>query len=336
MSIDHLTIPNFRLPKRLVSWMQENGVRERVPSAEKVFFKENLDVRDRASGLVAYARQVIGLTLTPEMEDVLCESPDACVRYAEIRRDVSEKIINACGQDPIHVYKLATALNRRLPQFEDKIQHPEDYVKYAQGVGQRIPEIEDRVLFAPELDSKVLSRAVLDLVFHLSSSSGYGQSSIEGPLQDERIKEILKKDKESVLELMRWISMRGSKLPSEFHYVFAGSGACLSSLSEHLRCRLPLDLELTWQGSPRELVNYARRWVRGRLPESMESVLFADKKAAVDYAFEVVRGFASPRLSDPLHNFLSISEADENIRRYVAECKRVDEYEKNYSGSNDL
>lgn len=331
MSIAHLSVPNFRIPKRLVSWMQENGVRERVFSAEKVFFKENIAVATRAWGLVGYAK-LVG-RLPSEMERIVACHPLACIGYAESipRSSVPDEVINACGEDVNLVIRMVGVLGRRIPQFENKIVNPSQYVDYVTQVRTRIPEMEERILFSDSFPAAELAEAAKTLVERLDGHS-YGSISKESPIRDPRIKELIKGDCDATASYMNFLSQHGMKLDPEFYPVFAGHGDKLSKLSEHLRSRLPMDLELTWKGSPRELVQYAIRRIGGRLPEDLESVLLGDEKAASDYAFQVVRGFSSPRLSDRLHTFMVMKsfENPENteIKRYISECDRVAEYER--------
>jgi hypothetical protein len=308
--------------------MQVNNVRERIPSAEPVFFKKNLSLEDRASNLVSYAK-IVG-KLPSEMVAVIAQVPAFCVQYAHLMsaEDVPEEIIDGCSADQGWIVRMAGVLGKRILHLEHKIVSPEHYVEYASGVRCRVPEMEDRILFCEDgADIHHRAFAAFKLI-EKTIGNGYGRPINNEILEDQKLKDLMKKDRAVVAGLMEYLGRRSCKLPAEFHHVFAGSGEYLSKLSEHLRSRLSPELERTWEGGKRELVNYAVRWVRGPLPEGMEDVLIGDPKAIADYAFQVVRGFASPRLSDTLHNCLLISEQTEDVKRYIAECDRVEEMKR--------
>lgn len=322
-----IPVPNFRVPNRLITWMQVNNVRTRVPSAEGVFFKSRLHIDVRAVGLVNYAR-LVG-KLPAEMEQVIAQCPSACVSYAGLIHhsfEVSDEIVNACAVDQNWVVKMATTLHKRIPHLEHKIVHPELYVEYASVLG-RVPEMEDRILFSEDgADRLKRAFAALKLI-ERTGSSGYGTPTHD-TFTDQRIRDLLKSEPTAVLNLMSYLGRRNSKLPAEFHSVFAGNGENLSKLSEHLRSRLSPELEQTWQGAQAELVQYATRYVRGRLSEDLECILIGNTKAIHDYAFQVVRGYSSPRLGNVLHNYMVMTTDNEDVKRYIVECDRTEEMKK--------
>lgn len=332
MSVN-VAVPNFRLPKRLVSWMQINGIRERIPSSEKVFFKEQIDISVRAWGLVGYAKLVGKLPV--DMEDVIAQCPEACIGYAESvnRTDFPVRLINSCGEHVKFIIKMASVLGRRLEHLEHKIETPEEYISYASGIGLRVSELEDRILFSGNQTGR--SESCRRLIERFSGN-GYGQLPDVSPAHEPRVKELLKESPETVLLYMDWLYRRGLRLPEEYYGVFAGNGDHLSKLAEHIRKRLPLELELTWEGARQELVNYCCRYVKGRLPERLEVRLLGDAQACYNYAFNVIRGFSPIRLPDNLHAFMVLSERSDSTQRYVAECERIAEFQKNYedTGTN--
>lgn len=323
-----LQVPNFRVPKRLIAWMQDNGVRERLPSAEKVFFKENIDLGVRAWGLVGYSK-LVG-KLTDEMEEIISKSPNACVGYAGSinRSDVPDKVIDACGENATVLTKMAGMIGRRIYHLESAIRTPDEYMNYAVETHSRIPEIEERTLFSEDFTPIQRSDAARELVSRLEPHY-YGNFREGSPARDQRIRDLIKLCPESVIKFMNYLYGRGLRLEPDFYWSFAGDGPKLAKLAEHIRKRLPEDLEATWKGGASELVQYARRWVRTRLPEHLESVLIGDHKCAAQYAFEVVRGFADPKLPDNLHAFMLMKSfeipEDQDIKRYVEECKRIAE-----------
>jgi hypothetical protein len=329
-----MNCPKFRVPRRLITWMQVNGIQNRQISAEKVFLKDNPDtLNERAHALVDYAKQVG--RLDDQLEDVIAKVPSACLGYARIIKwlpgGTPQKIIDSCAADPLYVAKMAEAIGERIVHLEDNIQTPERYVDYAAAVHSRIPEMEDRILFSGAFHSDIVAMAAKNLVERLEPH-GYGNFCEGSAAHDQRIKNLIKASPEAVISYMEYVGRRGLKLDPEFHPCLAGEGLRLSKLAEHLRKRLTPELEDTWTGSPQALVNYTTRWVRGRLPEHLEDVLIGDSHAASEYSFHVVRGFSDVRLSDKLHAFMVMKSfenpEDSEIKRYIAECDRVAKFKE--------
>lgn len=314
-------IPNFRVPHRLIEWMQVHNVRERVPSREHLFFKDSLCVRTRTNSLVAYARLVGRLPL--EMEDLIAQVPIACFNYASFLRniaDISEKIEDGACVEPGLIVKMAGLFGKRIPRHEDKLD-ADLYIEYCALFGERVPEIEERVFFSESAPREARAKSAVALIRKLIGF-GYGRPS-HAIMDDPRIRDLIKDEPNAVMTLMEIMSSRGAKLDGEFFWSLRGDGHRLFKLAENIKGRLPLDLEATWEGYPHELVKYAARWVRGPLPESLEYILLGDTQAVADYAFQVIRANASPRLSGALHNFMVMSQ-DEHVRRYIGECERVE------------
>lgn len=329
MSISNMKIPNFRLPRRMVSWMQINDIRERIPSAEKVFFKENVALRDRALGLVGYAKKVG--RLPGEMEEIIAQCPDAACNYAVYLASydqalVPQNIIDSCAASLHHLIRMAGAIRQRIVHLEHMIVDPKGYSSYAVALSKRIPELEDKILFSESFADEELATAAFELVDHFSGH-GWGDIPADSPSNDPRIRRLLKAHKPTVNKYMEYLARRGLKLPEEFHMTFAGDGAMLCRLADHLRTRLSPELESTWEGAKKELVNYCVRYVRNKLPEELESRLLGDEEACCNYAFNVVRGFSPVRLSDSLHAFMTLS-GGQQAKRYISECNRLSDLEK--------
>ena len=319
-------VPNFRLPSRLIQWMQNNCVRERVPSAEKVFLDSRISVAERAWGLSMYAK--MAGELPAEFEDIIASSPEAAAEYAGVRgSNTPMKIMDACGVSATMMVKLASKLHGRIPaHLEDKIKTPDEYAAYSCEIQARIPEMEERILFSGNFPAENLARVAAKIIDKMTPYR-YGVTLKEGDAAiDPRLKELVKGSVDAVCEYMEFLGRRGMRLEPEFHYIFAGNGQLLLKLANHLNRRLPEDLERTWKGA-KSLVAYTLKFVRMRLPDYLEEVLVGDQQAACQYAFEVVRGFSSPRLSDELHKFMLLKSfenpEDGDIKRYFAECERV-------------
>ena len=126
-------VPNFRLPTRLVSWMRENSVSERIPEREFVFFKENLPVSTRALTLVSYASQVRNGRLPAEMEALILQHPAACLKYANFLRKscipaipVPDEIVDRfciLGDTDEHIRRLTELKDLGVDQFAIYLQH---------------------------------------------------------------------------------------------------------------------------------------------------------------------------------------------------------------------
>lgn len=314
-----IKVPNFRVSSRLISWMQANGIKERVPSAEKVFFKE--EGATASWNCARYAR-IVG-RLPPELEAVILKSPSGCVLYAESveREEFPEAMVDACGVNPATITKLAGKIGR-VHRLEDKIDTPEDYVEYVSQLRERIPEMEERILFSGRFSPSSLAMASLKIMDKMTSF-GYGPIKDSESIADRRLKELVRVDSQAVMSYMDILSRRNTKVGPDFYEAFAGNGKMLLKLADHLGKRLPENLEDTWD-DPRSLAEYAQRYVRRRLPEHLENILVGDTKAAHDYAFNVVRAYSSPRLSDALHNAMILSPQDEFTKRYVAEVTRLE------------
>jgi hypothetical protein len=255
------------------------------------------------------------------MEAVIAQVPAACFNYASlIRREISPMIVDGACIDPDLIPKMAALLGHRILRHEDKLDS-DQYIEYCWAIDERIPEIEDRVFFSEEIPLQTRAIAAVALIRKLNGF-GYGRPS-HPIIDDPKIKNLIKEDPEAVIMLMDMLRSRGAKLDPDFFWSLRGDGHRLFKLSESIKARLPLELEATWEGYPQELVNYATKWVRGPLPESLESILIGDTCAAADYALSVIRANSSPRLSRVLHNFMVLS-GDEHVQRYLAECDRVE------------
>lgn len=317
-------IPNFRLPGRLISWMRDNCIRERVHSAEKVFFDTRISVESRSWNLSEYAK-LVG-ELPTELEDILIQNTEACVAYAGVMNSrTPARFMDACASYPSVLVRLAAKIGGRLPpHLEEKITTPDEYTSYITNVRTRIPEMEERILFSAP-PSRAASHAALRI---MENFNGFGSKARDSScLDDPELKRLISQSVGAVEAYMDFLGRRGRCIGSDFYGVFAGNGALMLKLANHLQRRLPEELERTWE-DPRTLVAYAMKFVRKRLPEYLEDILVGDQHAARLYAFEVVRGFSSPRLSDRLHAFMLMKSFetpdDHDIKQYISECERIE------------
>lgn len=100
----------------------------------------------------------------------------------------------------------------------------------------------------------------------------------------------------------------------------SGSSQYLCLYAQGLNERLPKHLEDTIS-EPRYLYEYARTVLRGRAPEHLEQCFFKDIRFAAKYAFDVIRGFASVKLPEALHNFVVMKSFetpdDYSVKAYI-------------------
>lgn len=94
-----------------------------------------------------------------------------------------------------------------------------------------------------------------------------------------------------------------NRLSERLENALSGDSKNLCLYAQALNERLPKHLEDTIT-EPRYLYEYARTVLRGRAPEHLEQCFFKDIRYASKYAFDVIRGFASVKLPEALHNFV--------------------------------
>lgn len=141
------------------------------------------------------------------------------------------------------------------------------------------------------------------------------------------LEEMVLQDGDATMKYINALGTRDLPIPEKFFRALVGHDHHFCTVAEkYFRGRLPSYLEESIH-TPDVALNYARRIIKGRLPEVVEQRAFLMKPhMAVRYAFEVVRGFASVRLPDALHNSLLLHGGDDpEIRRYIEEERRLSE-----------
>lgn len=348
--------PNFRKPNTFLRWACEFKIYSRVETAEHVFFKENIDISERAMHMARYSH-LVG-PLPEKFEEIIFKFPKHSLAYArgikefgdkhQMNFNISEKHINAICDNTESAYEtvvpLSKIIKKRLFDFEYKIKNPEEYVDYYSISGE-IPEIEERIFFDEKIEhSSILSSFALRLMFTAAGGSLVSGSSaltapaaaksrapaLSRPGRNKKLLEIVKKDKKTLLDYIKKLKYREKEIPDHVLQVFKGDGECLSTISEVMQKRLPLDIENSWKGAEDKFVNYVCRYVQEPVSEELaESVLASNPHACVRYAYNVVRGFSSPKLSEFLHNAVIMSSfadpSNREIKKYVTDIER---YEK--------
>lgn len=129
----------------------------------------------------------------------------------------------------------------------------------------------------------------------------------------------------AVVRYIKILKMHFKEVPERFLRDLAGHDRHFVSLAQDIG-RLPSYLEESIR-DPGVALNYARYIIKGRLPEEVEVRVFhSSPRLAVRYGYEVIRGYASVRLPEPLHIALVLHpEQDPEIRKYIVEVERTSE-----------
>lgn len=230
-------------------------------------------------------------------------------------------------------------------------------VNYAQRVGELGPELESlldesnataycRILCRRNVKPSlfVLNKIVREnLLVHLAQSHGKFPHEVERRILDpksmaeyattirepleENLEAVILQDGDAVMKYLDVLPTNTEGVPEKFLRALVGCDRHFVNLSnKFVRGRLPSYLEESI-GNPEVALNYARHILKGRLPSEVELVLQKDARCAVRYAFEVIRGFASPLLPELLHTAVIMHSCgnpqDSEIRRYIAEIERT-------------
>lgn len=141
----------------------------------------------------------------------------------------------------------------------------------------------------------------------------------------ERLEDVILGDSDSVVRYIKVLKTNFKEVPERFLRDLVGHDRHFVSLAQDIG-RLPSYLEESIK-DPYVAMNYAKYIIKGRLPEEVEVRVFhGSPRMAVRYGFEVVRGFASVRLPEPLHIALMLHpEQDSEIRKYIVEVDRTSE-----------
>lgn len=144
-----------------------------------------------------------------------------------------------------------------------------------------------------------------------------------GPLEPH-LEEVILRSGDAVMKYIGVLQGHNREVSEPFLRAMVGCDSHFVKLAAVLRRRLPDYLEESIS-EPEVALNYARHVLKGRLPETVEQRAFQmNPRAAVRYAFEVIRGFASVRLPDFLHNALVLQGGgDPEIQRYIQEDERL-------------
>lgn len=155
---------------------------------------------------------------------------------------------------------------------------------------------------------------------------------------DPQYENILRPFKDSLFAYLRALHNKEVEIPQDLLDELAGDSKNLYRWAKVTDARLQAHLEDTIC-EPKFAFLYAKEVLRGRLPSHLEEVFFKDVYYASKYAFDVIRGFASVRLPEALHNMMIMKSyedpSNENIRTYVRAAENDPSRVGNYDEKPD-
>lgn len=239
------------------------------------------------------------------------ESPervsDNLVRYASVVGALDPEMESLLlGSD---VYSYAVALNRRGVDPRESILERFDEGELARFAsylnGRRLPEGFERRIVTPGVAQ------------HYSEVVGGATPYLES---------LILQDVECCVRHIKFLLNKGESPDERFLRALAGHDRHFIDLCGRMGGVLP-DYLLDTVTDPDVALQYAMRFLKGRLPSHVEEIFMNSPRHAVRYAFEVVRAFSSPRLPDPLHRsvILSVNVDEADVRRYIREVERTSE-----------
>lgn len=337
-----IRIPRFRHTKRLVHWLSVNHYDlpknehhrvMRLPAeSEQCFFKSKESPSKISANLVSYA-EMVG-PLGEEFENLLFSVEGD--NWTNLKKYVIA----------IHRYNISDKQNYPVPpRFYEALKgHDKSLLETAQqtarwdGTAQRFSRLPKDIessfsdpsssityakqimgcRWSQDMERKIFENATPDcLVRYISTIAFY-------PEEGEWVMEHLKGSPEGLMGYAEYLRGCGKVLPEHLHTHLKGHTPQLFKLAQHLGKRLPAELEDT-MSVPSILIDYAKNYVRGRLPLHLEEHLMKDHQVACRYAFEVIRGFSSPQLPGDLHSMMLMKSwefpNDASIKKYIEACE---------------
>lgn len=170
-----------------------------------------------------------------------------------------------------------------------------------------------------------LGRLPEELESRIDSSSLMASYAEEIGVLPENLEAVILGDDYAVVRYIKVLKTHFKEVPEKFMRDLVGHDCHFLSLAQDIG-RLPSYLEESIK-DPKVALDYAKYIIKGRLPDVVETQAFmGSPRMAVRYAWEVIRGFASVRLPEPLHIALMLHpEQDSEIRRYMMEVERTSE-----------
>lgn len=333
-------VPRFRSTKRLISWLSNNHfilpknehhrVMRLPAESEQCFFKSKEPSHHIASNLVNYA-EMVG-PLGEEFENLLfwTTEPD---RTQYIRGLAKRYVIS------IHRYNQQDQQNYPIPARFYEVLKGDDQSLYeiANCASERMRLPEDvessfsdpwmSTLYAKEILKGRWSEAMERKIFEDADKKHlmkYIDTLNFVPEEGDFVLEQLKTSPDNLITYARYLKQHGLVFSENLQNCLKGCSHQLLMLAQYLGGRLRPDLEDT-MSVPTVLLDYAKSYIRGRLPLHLEEHLMKDHSVASRYAFEVIRGFSSPQLPDSLHSMMVMKSwefpNDPAIKKYIDACE---------------
>jgi len=217
-----------------------------------------------------------------------------------------EALFDATNHHLVNYCRAVHLKNEKPSSFVLSRMNEEMLVNASQFLG-RLPEEHERRITQP----------------HLASVYANFVGSVPSYLED-----VIVEKADSSIEYIELLKKNSREVPERFMRALVGHVRHFHRLVRALGGPLPSYL-LQSMTDPVVALNYARGYLRGRLPEEVEgNVFFNNPEMGAKYGLEVIRGFSNPRLPDALHNSIVLSassDQSDEIRRYIAEVERCSE-----------
>lgn len=353
-------IPKFRKTNRLVSYVQNNLIKQRLaPDREEIFFTSKEEPHTIATNVASYA--VLVGKLDERLENLL-KSPTGehgwtgfspIMKYAgALKRHGIVNLpshLEEClkGHDSEMFRYAKDILYGRLPEYlENTFTAPTVSVQYAAFVASRKggsfrfnPELEEKIFNSEDEGTRTLiaeclvkySRECSNLLeepllsrlkWNSSALVTYAKNTRGRTDIPQHLIDSLAGSSRLLLDMAQ--NYFRDRLPEHLERTISEPAVCMEYCPFFKGERLPSYLEEVLSKNAELLVKYAKEVVRGRLPEHIEESLMGNHVMASRYAFEVIRGFAPVRLPEALHNMMmmmSYSNPDDPyIKRYTDAC----------------
>lgn len=206
----------------------------------------------------------------------------------------------------------------RIPKFRNTTRLVRWVNKYQSGT--RLPRDREQVFFTTKKElPELVASNLAEYCHHV------------GKIEPE-FENLLKANPDAVLTYARIGIHHGFEISEEIEDALKGHCSQLYSLAVSRGRRLPERLEDTIN-EPYWALQYATEVLKGRLPSHLESVFFKDARVASQYAFEVIRGFASVRLPDDLHSFMIMQSFAHPDDRHIKIYMEASESDPNKIGN---
>lgn len=173
--------------------------------------------------------------------------------------------------------------------------------------------------------SGFLGKLPAELEARITDPSLMASYACEVGVLPDHLADVVLGDDCAVVRYIKVLKLHFKEVPERFLRDLVGHDRHFVGLAQDIG-RLPSYLEESIR-DPKVALDYAKYIIKGPLPESVAVAAFiGSHRMMVRYAYDVIRGFASVRLPEPLHIALMLHpEQDPEIRRYIVEVERTSE-----------